>query len=90
MGLVSAVLFSGYAVPVKAEEQKARQEQSQEGDFARGAKLWSETCASCHNMRDPKDLDDDAWEVVVAHMRLRAGLTGQDTRDILEFLKRSN
>jgi cytochrome c5 len=62
----------------------------EKGDFAKGAKTWSETCARCHNMRDPKDLRDDQWVTTVFHMRVRAGLTGQQTRDILTFLQESN
>lgn len=60
------------------------------GDFARGAKSWAQNCARCHNMRDPKEFRDDLWKPIVMHMRVRAGLTGQEARDILEFLQRSN
>jgi len=62
----------------------------QKANFARGAKLWSSRCGSCHNLRDPKDATDREWEMIVKHMRIRAGLSGQDSRDIIEFLKRSN
>ena len=62
----------------------------EKGDFAKGAKAWSETCARCHNMRDPQDLRDDQWVTTAFHMRVRAGLTGQQTRDILTFLQESN
>ena len=41
-------------------------------------------------MRDPQDLRDDLWITTAFHMRVRAGLTGQRTRDILEFLQASN
>lgn len=58
--------------------------------FARGAKAWGDNCARCHNMRDPKDLSDRDWKVVTTHMRLRAGLDGQDVRDITAFLQASN
>jgi len=60
------------------------------GNFAQGAKSWSDNCARCHNMRDPQDLRDDQWITTVYHMRTRAGLTGQQTRDILTFLQESN
>jgi nitrate/TMAO reductase-like tetraheme cytochrome c subunit len=60
------------------------------GNFARGAKLWVNRCSSCHNMRDPKDLTDSEWEATLMHMRIRAGLSGQDTRDILVFLQKTN
>lgn len=60
------------------------------GDFASGARSWAQNCARCHNMRDPKEFRDDIWKPIVTHMRVRAGLTGQEARDILEFLQRSN
>lgn len=60
------------------------------GDFVQGAKSWAQNCARCHNMRDPKEFRDDLWKPIVTHMRVRAGLTGQEARDILEFLQRSN
>ncbi|MDP1862549.1 MAG: cytochrome c [Thiobacillus sp.] len=58
--------------------------------FARGAKAWANNCASCHNLRPASDLRDDQWRVVVAHMRIRADLTGQEARDVLKFLQESN
>jgi len=60
------------------------------GNFAKGAQTWADNCSRCHNMRDPKDLRDDQWITTVFHMRIRAGLTGQQTRDILTFLQQSN
>jgi cytochrome c5 len=60
------------------------------GNFSNGSKVWAENCARCHNMRSPTDLRDDQWVTTVFHMRVRAGLTGQETRDILTFLQGSN
>ena len=51
------------------------------GNFSNGSKVWAENCARCHNMRSPTDLRDDQWVTTVFHMRVRAGLTGQETRD---------
>jgi mono/diheme cytochrome c family protein len=62
----------------------------EEGDFARGSQAWSDNCTRCHNMRSPSDLRDDQWLTTTFHMRVRAGLTGQETRDILTFLQSSN
>lgn len=64
--------------------------QDDPGRFARGAKAWANNCASCHNLRPANDLRDDQWRVVVAHMRVRADLTGQEARDVLKFLQGSN
>lgn len=60
------------------------------GNFAQGSKAWSENCARCHNMRSPSDLRDDQWVTSMFHMRVRAGLTGKEARDILTFLQSSN
>ncbi len=60
------------------------------GNFANGAKAWAENCTRCHNTRDPRELRDDQWITAVYHMRLRAGLTGQETRDIVTFMQMSN
>ncbi|HWR86920.1 MAG TPA: hypothetical protein VN277_00695 [Acidiferrobacterales bacterium] len=79
-----ALVLLGALSPALADEAKPR------GDLGRGAMLWADNCARCHNMRDPKEFNDDQWRVVVTHMRVRAGFTGQDTRDMLTFLQASN
>jgi len=55
-----------------------------------GAQLWAINCATCHNFRDPSSYSDKQWEIAGLHMRTRANLTGEDYREILEFLKNSN
>ncbi len=60
------------------------------GDAAKGAKAWADNCVRCHNIREGKELRDDQWITTMFHMRVRAGLTGQDTRDIMSFLQASN
>lgn len=60
------------------------------GDIGRGAKAWAENCVRCHNARDPREFRDDLWKPIVYHMRVRAGLTGQQTRDILRYIQESN
>lgn len=64
--------------------------EDEKGDSLLGAQVWANNCSRCHNMRDPQDLRDDQWITTVFHMRIRAGLTGQQTRDILEFLQTAN
>lgn len=60
------------------------------GNFSDGSKVWADNCNRCHNMRGPKELRDDQWISTAFHMRLRAGLTGQETRDVITFLQASN
>lgn len=60
------------------------------GDVSRGAISWSQNCDRCHEMRNPIEFRDDLWKPIVTHMRVRAGLTGQQQRDILAFLRVAN
>ncbi|NOY66939.1 MAG: c-type cytochrome [Gammaproteobacteria bacterium] len=60
------------------------------GDFQKGAKTWADNCGRCHNIRGAKELKDDQWISTMFHMRMRAGLTGQETRDVITFLQGSN
>ena len=80
-----AIVFAGASV--RAQDGS---EQADPTQFTRGATAWANNCARCHNMRDPGELPDDQWRAVVTHMRIRAGLTGAETRDILMFLQESN
>jgi hypothetical protein len=52
-----------------------------------GEELWSNNCMRCHNIRPPTMYSDAQWDVVIHHMRLRANITGQEQRAIVEFLK---
>jgi hypothetical protein len=51
------------------------------------AELWAETCSRCHNVRSPSAYSSDQWKVIVHDMRIRGELTGQEQRQILEFLQ---
>ena len=62
---------------------------SESGDPALGANQWADNCRRCHNMRDPTEFEAQLWRPIMTHMRLRAGLTGQETRNILAFLQGS-
>jgi len=82
-GLIfSLVLYPGLV--------NSAEDSNKAGDINRGAQQWANNCARCHNMRDPKEFHDDEWKPIVQHMRVRAGLTGQQVRDILTFLQSSN
>jgi hypothetical protein len=52
-----------------------------------GAELWAENCIRCHNIRSPSSYSPAQWEVVMMHMRIRANLTPEEQKKILEFLK---
>ncbi len=52
-----------------------------------GEELWSNNCLRCHNIRPPAMYSNAQWDVIVHHMRIRANITGQEQRAIVEFLK---
>ena len=52
-----------------------------------GEELWSNNCLRCHNIRPPTMYSGAQWDVIVHHMRIRANITGQEQRAIVEFLK---
>ncbi len=62
----------------------------EKGDFQKGSITWAENCGRCHNIRSANELTDVQWITTVFHMRVRAGLTGQETRDVITFLQESN
>jgi mono/diheme cytochrome c family protein len=55
-----------------------------------GAQLWAENCSRCHNIRPPQSFSDAQWQAIAHHMRLRANLTGQETRAVTDFLQSSD
>ncbi len=85
--LASAIVVAGLSF---SSASFADEDDAKKGDFARGATAWVNNCVRCHNVRDPKELRDDQWITTTFHMRMRAGLTGQQARDIIKFLQMSN
>ncbi len=78
--LVTAVAGSA---PPAAETPSGRVEKG-------GAQMWAENCQRCHNFRSPASYSPAQWDVAMLHMRVRANLTPEQARKILEFLKSSS
>lgn len=55
-----------------------------------GARLWAQNCVRCHNNRSPTEYSEAQWDIVLLHMRVRAGLTANDSQAIREFLQTAN
>ncbi len=87
---IYAVIATAGMLVVSSSAFSAAGEWPPTGDASKGAKTWADNCNRCHNLRDAKELRDDQWISTMFHMRVRAGLTGEDTRDILAFLQASN
>ena len=58
--------------------------------MAGGALVWAQNCMRCHNLRPPRERSDREWDIIVHHMRVRAGLTADEYRLIRQFLQSAN
>ena len=86
--IIAASMVTSVSAGVAVEAaEKVKKDPMQ---IVRGAKSWAQTCGSCHNIRSPKELTDEEWEVSATHMRVRANLPGDVVRDIIAFLQASN
>ena len=55
-----------------------------------GLQLWTDNCSRCHNVPGPGEYSDDEWDVIGAHMRVRAYLSEKEADNIIIFLKSIN
>ncbi len=55
-----------------------------------GAQLWGENCLRCHSMPSPSAYNDEDWDTIGLHMKIRANLTSIESKKIFEFLKSAN
>lgn len=75
----------------KKTEARSSNEAAADSDMKlSGEELWSNNCQRCHNIRPPTMYSNAQWDVIVHHMRVRANITGQEQRAIVEFLKSSS
>ena len=87
--LAGALICLGIAAGCASHSSSSGAASTQPSSVAEktGAQLWTDNCMRCHNLRSPETFSPGQWEVAVHHMRLRANLTGEETRKITEFLK---
>jgi hypothetical protein len=57
-------------------------------DAMAGGELYKLYCGSCHNARPLGERPFSNYEVAVAHMRDQAYLTGEEYRQIIQFIRR--
>ncbi len=86
----SLVLRALLVVVLAATSAAANEAEKAPPDLARGARLYSDNCGRCHNARGPAEYSDAHWPLIVTHMRVIAGLPGEQARTIEAFLRASN
>ena len=90
LALAAAALLAAPLANAADDQTRSQAKKADPMQAVRGAKAWKNNCGRCHNLRSPKELTDEEWDVSVAHMRVRANLSGKDADDIKAFLKSSN
>lgn len=55
-----------------------------------GAQLWGENCTRCHYTPPTTLYTNDQWDVIGTHMQLRAVLTDDEAKKVIEFIKSAN
>lgn len=85
-GLVSLLAYGCQESAAPTTKQASVADPNRKG----GAQLWSDNCARCHNLQPPTQHSNGEWAVIIHHMRVRADLTGNESREILDFLKSAN
>jgi len=68
-------------------DQRSLQAHERASKAQNGVQLWAQNCGHCHNVRSPDAYSAAQWDVAMLHMRIRANLTTQEHKAILEFLR---
>ena len=55
-------------------------------DISQGSQQWGHQCSRCHNFRSATEFDAKKWQTILLHMRIQAGISGQESRNIYAFL----
>jgi cytochrome c5 len=55
-----------------------------------GAELYSIHCNRCHAERYPTERTAAQWKTVMLHMQVRAGIPGQQSKLILQYLQENS
>jgi hypothetical protein len=89
MIILSALIFLWSAYVVATAQSPQNKESSKSAQVAQrssteGEKRFQINCGRCHNY--PEDISPREARAVVRHMRVRAMLTAEDEKLILEFL----
>jgi nitrate/TMAO reductase-like tetraheme cytochrome c subunit len=90
VAILLLVLLNWDAWAQSQEKAQASSGETPANNGPSGEELWSTNCRRCHNIQPSTMYSDAQWEVILHHMRVRANLTGEDHRAILEFLKSSH
>ena len=94
-GCLFLAMGAGVSVAI-TEDEAATSPQDGEGSATTqqpaldGAKVYAWNCGSCHSERRPKEHSDAEWDVIMTHMRVRANMTAEQAKAVLQYLQENN
>ena len=85
--LISVLIISIAGISVFTSSCATQRELSAQKS---GAELWAQNCIRCHNIPSPDAYNDEDWETIGLHMKVRANMTSEQINKIIEFMKTAN
>lgn len=79
-----------FALMIALTIGSAIQDSFAKGSKLSGEELWVANCNRCHNARTAQEFSDPDWEIIVDHMRVVCGLTGDESERLLKYLQDNN
>jgi cytochrome c5 len=85
LGSVCVNALAQTSAPSPPKDSKPSPARASQGSPADGEKRFQTNCGRCHN--PPEDISPREARAVVRHMRVRAMLSAEDEKLILEYLE---
>jgi hypothetical protein len=63
---------------------------AQTASIGEGARVYTQNCVRCHNVRSPAERSSRDWATIVLHMRARGNLTKTEASAVRVFLQATN
>ena len=82
--LIVASFNTSFAAPKPDQNQASQPKPAQTATTSNGERKFEIHCGRCHN--PPQDLSPKAAPAVLRHMRVRAMITEEDEKAILEYI----
>ncbi|SMO64390.1 trimethylamine-N-oxide reductase (cytochrome c) [Saccharicrinis carchari] len=60
-----------------------------EADMEPGERIYYRSCSVCHAPQNPKSFTKKQWYGIIASMKARAGLKGEDEKLVMEYVKKN-
>lgn len=84
--LSTAACFAQVTSPPKSHGRDNDKKAASNSSVSRGQQVFMQNCSRCHNA--PEKIPSQSVGTVAKHMRVRAKLSGDDYRALLQFLEK--